>query len=361
LGRVILTLNLPLFSTAVMQFAGYIVDGTHIQLIESDSGGGGTVAGLAIGQGPATGSFDDSAFSGPYVFGVSGVDLSNVQPATLTSAGVISADGAGKLLNGYTDTAFQSLFSPTTGSPAQISGACNGNYSVGLGGRVHSGIYGFAGSNNLFQPIFIFYLTGSGGPALVLASGDLNFSYPFLGTGIAYPQSNTLTFSSSYGLSFTQQNGSEVDGTAVMTVTPPSLAGVADVGPSVGQAYTGTISSQSCSAVAAGCFSGSFVNAAGSSAFQGTNAANPNAPVAFTADFYMIDQNHGFFIENDLLVQQQVSLGFFTAETAPQTPSRCGEIVQTADAVGAKLDQDGSRQDGASQFESRAVWGTCQR
>jgi len=108
-------------------------------------------------------------------------------------------------------------------------------------------------------------------------------------------------------------------------VTPPSLSGVADVGPSVDQAFTSTVSSQNCSAVAAGCFSGSFANIDGSSAFQGNNAANPNAPVAFTADFYMIDQNHGFFVENDLLVQQQVSLGFFATETAPQTPSASGK------------------------------------
>jgi len=142
-----------------------------------------------------------------------------------------------------------------------------------------------------------------------------------IGTGIAYPQSNNLTFSGSYGMNFVQQNGSESDGTAIMTVNSSALSGVADVGPSVDQAFTGTISSQSCSSLAAGCFSGSFANAAGASAFQGNNFTNPNAPVAFTADFYMIDQGHGFFIENDLLVQQQVSLGFFATETAPQTPS----------------------------------------
>jgi hypothetical protein len=328
LGAVTLTLNVPLFSTPVLTFAGYIVDATHIQLIESDSGGFGTLAGVAIGQGSATGTFvDDSSFSGPYVFGMKGVDLANLQPDTLTSVGVFSADGAGKLMNGYMDTTFQSLFSPTTGLPAQISGSFNANYSVSGGsGRAHSTIYGIASPNNLFQPVFTFYLTGNGSPALVLASGDPSFNFPFLGTGIAYPQSSTLTFSGNYGLNFTQQNGSESDGTAVMTVTPTSLSGVADVGPSADQAFTGTVNSQSCSAVAAGCFSGSFTNAPGSSALQGNNATNPNAPVAFTADFYMIDQNHGFFIENDLLVQQQVSLGFFETETAPQPPPPAGKF-----------------------------------
>jgi hypothetical protein len=311
----------------LMQFAGYIVDATHIQLIESDNGGAGSVAGLSIGQGSATGSFlDASVFSGPYVFGVTGVDLQSLQPNTLTSAGVIYPDGSGNLTNGsngYMDTAFQSLISQTTGLPAQISGTFKGSYAVTSGGngRIHSSLHSFATPNSLFQPIFNFYLSGNGNPALVLASGDPSFNYPFLGTGIAYPQSSTLTFSGNYGLSFTQQNiTGEADGTSVMTVTPPSFSGAADVGPSVDQAYTGTINSPSCSALVAGCFSGSFANATGSSAFQGSNGSNPTSPVAFTADFYMIDQNHGFFIENDLLVQQQVSLGFFANQTALHTP-----------------------------------------
>lgn len=323
MGAVTLILNVPLFSTPVIQLTGYIVDATHIQLIESDNGGAGSVAGLAIGQGSATGTFlDNSLFSGAYVFGVTGVDLSISQPDTFTSVGVVSANGAGQFINGYGDTAFQSLFSPTTGLPAQISGAFKGDYSVSGGtGRVRSPIFGFASPNNLFQPVFTFYLTGNGNPALVLAAGDINFNYPFLGTGIAYPQSNTLSFSGSFGLNFMQQNGLESDGTAVMTVNSSGLSGVADVGPSTDQAFTGTVSSLSCSTVAAGCFSGSFTNAAGTSAFQGNNFTDPNNPVAFTADFYMIDQNHGFFIENDLFVQQQVSLGFFASDTPPQTPA----------------------------------------
>lgn len=328
-GMVTLTLNAPLFSMPVMQLAGYIVDATHIQLIESDSGGGGTVAGLAIGQGSATGTFlDDSAFSGTYVFGFSGVDLANGQPDTLTSAGVITPNGAGGYTAGYADTTFQSLSSPTTGLPAQITGSFTGNYSNTIPGtgRVRSGLYGYVTPNNLFQPVYIFYLTGNGNPALVLASGDPLFNYPFLATGLAYPQSSTLTFSGNYGVNFAQfnaQNG-ESDGTAVMSVTQPSISGVADVGASADQAYTGTIGSQSCTTVEAGCFSGSFSNASGSSAFIGSNATIPTDPVAFTADFYLIDQNHGFFIENDLLVQQQVSLGFFSSSTALQAPSAKG-------------------------------------
>ena len=328
-GAVSLTLNFANFTTPVITFTGYIVDLTHIQLIESDSAG--FVAGPAIGQGgPAgsagstTGTFVSSSFSGPYVFGLSGVDVTSLLPDTFTSAGVFSADGTDVIANDYMDAVFAALISPTTSSPAQLSGAYKGYYEVSPSGRTFSEIYGFASPNGPFQPHFIFYLTGNGNPALVLASGDINFNFPFIATGVAYSQASTVAFSGNYGVNFTQQQtGTEYDATAIMSVTPPTMSGVADVGSTTDQAFTGTFSSQSCSNVAAGCFSGSFTNATGEAAFVGTNATNPTAPVALTADFYLIDQNRGFFVENDLAQQsqQQVSLGFFETQTALQVPS----------------------------------------
>jgi hypothetical protein len=324
-GAVSLTLNFANFTTPIITFTGYIVDSTHIQLIESDSGG--FLAGIAMGQGSSTGTFLNSSFSGPYVFGLKGVDVTSGLPDTFTSAGVFSSDGAGDLTDGYMDAVFATLISPITSLPAQLSGAFKGGIVVLETGRAHAGIYGFAAPNSAFQPFFIFYLTGNGNPPLVLATGDVSFNFPLIATGVAYPQSSTVAFSGTYGLNFTQQqNGTEYDGTAIMSVTPPLLSGVADVGPSTDQAFTGTFSTQSCSNVAIGCFSGSFSNATGTSAFVGTNATNPTAPVAFTADFYLIDQDHGFFVENDLAQQSQqstaqVSLGFFATETAVQAPS----------------------------------------
>ena len=118
----------------------------------------------------------------------------------------------------------------------------------------------------------------------------MNLNFPFLGTGIAYPQASApLTFSGNYGLSFTQQNGTEFDGTAVMAAAPPSFSGFADVGTNLDQGFDGTVSSHTCAAVVVGCFPASFSNTTNSGAWQGSNSANPNAPVAFTADFYMIN------------------------------------------------------------------------
>jgi len=189
-GAVQLSLSVPGFpSTTAFEFAGYIVDSTHIKLIESDNppgaGGIGSTIGVAIGQSSATGSFDNASFSGPYVFGVLGQDLSTTVPSTLTSVGQFSADSGGNLTNGITDTLLQAL-------PAQISAAFTGTYSVAATGRVRSSFGHFAPHPpEGFNPSYFLYLTGNANtPALVLASAKDNQSNPLLvGAGIAYSQS----------------------------------------------------------------------------------------------------------------------------------------------------------------------------
>src|ERR1700734_1825614 len=85
LGSFTLSLSAP-FGAAnkviPLRFAGYIVDATHINLIETDTASGssspfGLTAGFAVGQGDATGTFTTNAsLSGTYVFGIPGTDLS---------------------------------------------------------------------------------------------------------------------------------------------------------------------------------------------------------------------------------------------------------------------------------------------
>src|SRR5208337_1295017 len=303
---------------------------TNIKLIESDNTspttpGFGSTAGLAIGQGAATGTFtSNTSFSGTYVFGIPGVDLSNsnILPATLTSAGLFTADGSGNLNSGFTDTfllfntAQGTVSQPQTG--AQISASFTGQYSVDTSGT------GRASSTSItfdpepkhgYQPLFFFYLTGNGNPPLVLESGDDH--YPSLGAGIAYPQTAPLTFSGDYGLSFTQQNGAENDGTAQMnanpTAMPPSLSGFADLN----LAFSANIDQP---------FTGGFSTPASNGLFPGTLVGNNNivSSVVFTpqiaVDDYVIDAGHGFFVETDLVTQGaqqngQVSLGYYAVRT----------------------------------------------
>ncbi len=305
------------------QLTGYIIDSTHMALIETDNtasaSGYASAGGLAVGQGPATGSFKDpTAFSGTFVFAVPGYDLTLNVPDTLTAVGIVTADGSGNLTSGFTDTFLQGNFAAQGTAGAQISAAFDGTYSVDNTGTGRTTLT-FADFNpdpkHGYTPKVFFYLTGSGVPPLVLAGGDSH--YPSLGTGIAYPQSNASgAFNGSYGFSFLQQNGGENDGTAQMNVNsasaPPSISGLADAnlggGASQDNGFLGTFSSPTSAAP-----------------FAGTLYADPNAlngnvfspPIA--GNYYFIDQQHGFFVETDLVSPDpgsaQVSLGYYAART----------------------------------------------
>jgi hypothetical protein len=322
-----------------LQFAGYIVDETHIKLIETDASAFstapfGSTAGVAISQGTATGTFTDNAsFSGTYVFEVAGVDLSNfnLAPNTLTSIGLFTADGGGNFNNGFTDT-FLGLntiqgtnANPQTG--AQISAAFTGTYSVDSSGtgRASTTSVAFNPEPKLgYQPSFFFYLTGNGNPTLVLDAGDSH--YPSLGAGIAYPQSSaTATLSGDYGLIFTQEqsgtgeNDATAQFTANSTTTPPSLSGVADInldfGANLDQPFTGMFAAPTATSPFSGTLVGTNNDTLSSAAFTPQIAVN----------YYFIDQSHGFFVETDLInsvppttpptPSGQMSFGYYAART----------------------------------------------
>ena len=319
-GAVTLNLTVPGFLTPTLQFTGFIVDATHIQLIESDNpagaGGIGSTAGVAIGQGSATGTFKDNTFlSGTYVLGILGVDLAGGTPATLTSANVFQADGAGHLANGFTDTFLAAnSIQPPNFFGAQISAQFAGTYSVNLTGTGRTRVFFnqfVPRPRPVFQPEFFFYLTGNGNPPLVLDVGDTAHNYPNLGIGLAYPQAAApFSFNGKYGVNFTQNNfGIESDATAQITVDgiAQTLSGVVDTNqfssslpdtPLTGS--FGTISSN-------GRFTGQLTNT-----FFPTSGSTPNT---IAVDFYLIDPGHGFFIETDSLTSFEFSLGYFAART----------------------------------------------
>jgi hypothetical protein len=332
---------------------GYIVDASHIKLIESDTNANnltpfGTTGGLAIGQAPGSyGNFTDASLpSGTtYVFGVTGVDLSansaddGYLPSTLTSVGQFQADGNGNIVNntGYTDTfLLYNLVQKNPQPGAQISSSFSGTYSVDPSGTGRTTLNNFTFNSSptpTYRPELFFYLTGLTGTdpaALVLGVGDPgpqpNQHYPSLGSGIAYTQSTAApAFSGDYGLSFTQQNGSENDGTAQMNAnsTALTLTGFADSSFNIGfpslpdQGFGGVFNSPS----SVGPFAGTFENVNQSSAFTVGNNSNNE----FAVDYYLIDADHGFFVETDLVnsippttpptSSAQVSFGYYAART----------------------------------------------
>lgn len=321
-----------------LQFTAYIVDATHLQLIETDQSVGagfGATAGIAIGQGSAAGNFGNASLPGgtSYVFGVTGQDLSTNAtnngslPDTLTAAGLLQADGSGNLTAGFTDisllynTAQGTNVTPQTG--AQISAhIVSGTYAVDANGRALFNNFVFDPSpRHGYDPTLFLYLTGLSGTsdpaALVLAAGDTTIGsiyYPSIGTGVAYQQSTAAaTFLGDYGMSFTQQNGTENDGTAAMTVnaaSTPAVSGFADTS-SGGQGNS---------------FLGTFSGPTSAVPFSGTLYANPNfagnanvfplvgsGPSPMTVDYYFIDPDHGFWAETDLVsaASGQVSFGYY--------------------------------------------------
>jgi hypothetical protein len=299
-----ITFNLTAsFATNPFQFTGYIVDATHINLIESDNNGSGagvgSTAGLAIAQGSATGKFiSNTSFAGDYVFNVLGEDLSGI-PTSLASVGKFTADSSGNMSNGYDDEFLAGLF-------LEIGDSFTGTYTLDPAGtgRADSNV---TFTNNGAGPELIFYLTGNGNPPLLLAA-DVNLGS--LGSGAAYGQTPPFTFDGRYGLYFTQSSfGSEDDGTAQIAVdgTAKTLSGIVDstlfLTPQPNTPLTGIFGTIPIT----GLFGGSMTN---------TFFPSPgNPPNTLALDFYLIDSTHGFFIETDSVSSGDLFFGYISART----------------------------------------------
>jgi hypothetical protein len=292
------------FAASPIHFTGYIIDAQHMQLIESDidglGAGVGATGGPAIAQGASTGKFTgNQSFAGKYMFGVLGQDLSYL-PTSLAMAGGFTADSSGNLKSGFSDEILN-------GFGITISDSFTGTYSLDSSGtgRVDSSI-NF--SSNGPGPELIFYLTGNGNPPLILDSDDYIGS---VGTGLAYQQAAApFIFDGKYGLSFTQSTAAgENDGTGQVTVvgTSKSIAGVVDTNlgssPQPNTPITGSFGTIPSS----GRFSGKLTNT-----FFPSFGSTPHT---IAIRVYLIDSNHGLFIETDSLTTAELSLGYVEIRT----------------------------------------------
>jgi hypothetical protein len=285
------------FTTSPIQFMGYIVDSTHIKLVECDNASGTGLAsssGIAIGQGTATGTFtSNSSLSGNYVLGLLGEDFSGLA-SSLTWAGLLTSDGVSKI-SGLSDEFYGGLFLP-------IRDQVVGQYNVDATGT------GRIDTSMTFKkhgpgPEVILYLTGNGNPPLVL---DFDNNLGSVGAGVLYPQAPApLALSGKYAVRFTEGSfGSEIDaaGEFVADNTADTLAGNIDTDffftavPDT--SLTGTFNSIPITGRAAGTLSNELF-------------LLPSLNMVF----YLMDSQHGLFIESDLLTSGQVTLGYFSART----------------------------------------------
>jgi hypothetical protein len=265
-----------------VDFDGYIVDSTHIRLVETDTFG--ITGGTAIGQGSSTGSFSaNSAFSGPFVFGYLGFNAAG--PGA--DAGVFTADGAGNLTNGLIDQNQGGFV---------ISDTVSGTYAVdntGTGRVVATTAFGSHGPG----PSLIFYLAGSGNPVPMLQTNTST-----LGGGTAYAQaSGAPSFNGTYGVGFTSYNSmfDENDGNAQLTAN--ASAGTFSGMGNINEGFTPTPNQT---------FGGTFTSAGGR--FTGTITIQSGTPISDA--LYFVDSTQAFVIETDAT---QVTLGIIRQQVVP--------------------------------------------
>jgi hypothetical protein len=294
-GRVLFTLNASdTTDFPQINLAGYIVDASHIRLVEEEPSGtnfNGTTGGVALGQGTNTGTFSSTTVSGnSYVVGLEGADTSGV----LQTAGVLTTNsGAVTGAVNYNDL---SGTGPQTPSP--ITG---GTYTVDPTGRVTmTGV-----SDGIATFNIQLYLTGSGleaeETAITMDAGDVQ-------TGLGFQQTGggtftTASFAGTYVMGATgadtSTNENELDAVGPITATS-TLAGTVD------------LNYFSVSQTAALPVSGTFT-ASANGAFTGT-ITGLDVTTATNADvfsYYLIDTTKLFAIETDT---NQLTLGFFTLE-----------------------------------------------
>jgi hypothetical protein len=322
-----LKFNLQLGATTVasgnsLQFTGYIVDTSHIKLIESDNTGNstgfGVTAGVAIGQGSATGTFTNSSFAGNYVFDIVGED-----PSTLTNSlalfGQVSADANGNLNNGYNDEVL-SGFSAVTGNPLAISDSFTATYTLdalGAGGlsigRVDTGAsYSFGNSANGPGPELIFYLTGNGNPPLVLDEDDnLNsLAIGSIGIGFAHQQAPPpYSFNGDYSVKFAQSSSSTentVTGAVIVKGSASTLSGTIDENQFENESFFPQPNQS---------FSGTFGAIPTTGRFTGTLNDPLQLTGLFATAFYPVSSSQILFIETDLTISGISSFGYFDTRT----------------------------------------------
>jgi hypothetical protein len=301
-----LKFNLTTGFAPSLQFTGYIVDGTHIKLIESDNAGAGigfgTTAGIAIGQGTARGTFtSNAAFAGSYIFDVLGQDPSGV-PTSLASLGQFTADSSGNLNSGYNDE-YLSVFG------IGISDTFTGTYTLDPSGtgRVDSAI---SFSSNGPGPEFIFYLTGNGNPPLVLDEDDNSSSLGLgsIGVGLAHPQAAPpFSFNGTYGLAFVQSSSAvanDATGQIAASGTSNTLTGIVDTDLSFSPNPNTPLTGAFASIPTSGRFTGTL-----------TNTFFPTSNTSLAVAFYLFDPDHIFFIETDSATSGELSFGYFSRRT----------------------------------------------
>jgi hypothetical protein len=293
-GRVVFSLVPSVASTVpAVNLVGYIVDTTHIRLVETGDPMNGTMGGIALGQGANTGTF--SSISGnSYVAGLTGFDGSAA--GVLQAAGILTANSNGTV-SGAINYNNLSGAGPTTPSP--ITG---GTYTVDSTGRVTmTGLTDGIATFNLQL-----YLTGQGSEAEETA---VTMDATDVLAGLSWQQTGggSFTAASFYGTYALDATGTDLTNVTELDAVGPitvdgvgTLTGTVDINSLSLGGSTGLPVSSTFTANSNGAFTGTITG------LDVTTITNQDVFV-----YYLIDTKKAFAIETDT---NQLTLGFLTLE-----------------------------------------------
>ena len=290
LGRVTFTLNAT-DSTDFPQIilAGYIVDATHIRLVETDTSFGWGFGGTALGQGTNTGNFS-SVQGNSYVVGLTGYDGNGLfQAAGLLTAGATT-------FSGYVDYNDLAKSEPVSPDPVTETDP----YTVDSTGRVS--IPGMTdGTQNGANFNLQMYLDGNGNAlSITLDNSDALSGFGYLQKGGG--SFNAASFNGTYALDATGWDFNEFG--EFDAVGPVTSGGAGDftgfvdlnwifnTGPTQDLVMSGAFNTTP----ASGVFTGYIV---------GLDVTTPANEDLF--NFYMVDSTKAVAIETD---PNQLTLGY---------------------------------------------------
>lgn len=360
LGKV--TIQIAAMGWGNLKFDGYIVDATHIQLVESDvdpnvglSNGSGfaLTSGMAIGQGSATGTFKDAtALNGEFVFGLLGQDLGGQSASgnTLAAAGMFSTQDGTTGTTGPCTTAT----TPTGTTEALISGfldetqttmpvMVNNGLEISLefcatytidstgSGRVTTSAFNFTPSLNGTGPNWVFYLTGTGedasAPVLFLDADTEPTLYGFctpmtivMGVPVVGGGCPVIGGGMATGIAYPAANGAAPAANAPTFSGSYGVSFIQNSGGSIGSSATGamvvdanrdtvfgTIDENAANQATLGTngnltdnfFSSPPLRGIAGVRLTGVPTIGNNLNSQAIVDYFPIDSKHGFFVETD--------------------------------------------------------------
>jgi hypothetical protein len=282
---------------APFSLAGYIIDSTHMKLVETSDALGAVMGGIALGQGTNTGNFATLFVPGTsFVFSAGGKDTTNnFTNAVFQAAGVLTANTDGTVsgtLN-YNDLNEISPQSPI---------AFTGTYTLDPTGRMT--LTNLTDGGGVFTfPSWEYYLTGSGagtvGTMVSMDPTDVLSGLCFQQTGSPFSASS---FSGTYVMNATgadPQSEAELDAVGPVTAgSSGSFAGTVDLN---WLFHTGAVPDLTVSGTFTASSSGAFTGT-----ITGLDVNSPTNNDAFT--YYIIDTTKVVAIETD---SNQLTLVYF--------------------------------------------------